>query len=39
MLIKINDKAVHDIQAGNLKEALNMLERMEKILEVFNFLS
>ena len=36
MLIKTNDKAVNDIQAGNLKEALHILERMEKILEVAN---
>ena len=38
MLIKTNDKAVNDIQAGNLKEALHILERMEKILEVANHL-
>lgn len=34
MLIKTNDKAVQDIQSGNLKESLALLERMEKILEV-----
>lgn len=34
MLIQTNDKAVQDIQAGNLKESLGILERMEKILEV-----
>ena len=37
MLIKTNDKAVHDIQSGNLKESLNILEKMEKILEVNTF--
>jgi len=33
MLIKTNDRAVQDIQAGNLKESLAVLERMERILE------
>jgi len=38
MLIRTNDKAVQDIQAGNLKESLAVLERMERILEVPPFL-
>jgi len=37
MLTKTNDKAVQEIQAGNLKESLVMLERMEKILEVNHY--
>lgn len=36
MLVKTNDKAVNDIQAGNLKEALKILEKMEQTLEVLN---
>ncbi len=34
MLIKTNDHAVMDMQAGNFNESLASLERMEKTLEV-----
>lgn len=34
MLIKTNDKACINISNGNVKEALSLLERMERILEV-----
>jgi len=33
MLIKTNDKACSNISNGNVKEALSLLERMERILE------
>ena len=36
MLMKTNDQAVQFISAGSIKEALIMLERMEKILEVIS---
>jgi hypothetical protein len=34
MLIKTNDKAAINISGGNVKEAIILLERMERILEV-----
>lgn len=34
MLVKTNDKACSNISNGNVKEALSLLERMERILEV-----
>lgn len=34
MLINTNDKAVQELQGGNSKESLNMLEKLEKLLEV-----
>jgi hypothetical protein len=34
MLIKTNDKAAGNIATGNMKDALFLLEKMERILEV-----
>ena len=39
MLIKTNDKAASNIAAGNMKDALYLLEKMERILEVGSNLS
>ena len=33
-LVKMNDKAVQDIQSGNCDSGLQMLERLKKVLEV-----
>jgi hypothetical protein len=39
MLVKTNDKAALSVSTGNVKEALVLLERMERILEVATFSS
>ena len=33
-LVKMNDRAVQDIQSGNCDSGLQMLERLKKVLEV-----
>jgi len=35
-LVKMNDRAVQDIQNGNCDSGLQMLERLKKVLEVEN---
>ena len=38
LLIETNDKAASNINKGNCKESLQILEKMEKLLEVFSFI-